>query len=63
MSYVRYPARRSKRAINPEPDLFSWRSTTDHGGHIASKIAQRYGISLPHAVTVARLAGFRGLEA
>lgn len=63
MSYVRYPARRSKRAVRSEPDLFSWRSTPDHGKHIASKIAQRYGISLPHAATVARLAGFRGLEA
>jgi hypothetical protein len=42
-----------------QPDLFSWRPAPSLiGAPIAArKLAQRYGITVPHAIVVARLAG------
>ncbi len=47
-----------------QPDLFSWRPVPVlNAVPIAvRKLAQRYGISIPHAVIVARLAGIGGSE-
>ena len=39
------------------PDLFSWRPVTSMPSRAVLKLAARYGLSLAHAATVARLAG------
>jgi hypothetical protein len=46
-----------------QPDLFSWRSAQilNPAPIAARKLAQRYGITVPHALVVARLAGL-GIE-
>jgi hypothetical protein len=42
-------------------DLFAWRPTPPwNGNRAASLIAKRFGISVDHASTVARLAGIGG---
>jgi hypothetical protein len=47
------------------PDLFSWYSAPvlNAAPIAARKLAQRYGITIPHAIIVARLAGLGGSEA
>lgn len=47
-----------------QPDLFSWRPVPVlNAAPIAvRKLALRYGISIPHAIAVARLAGLGGSE-
>ncbi len=42
---------------NDLPDLFSWRPVTSHPSRAVLKLAARYGLTLAHAATVARLAG------
>lgn len=46
-----------------QPDLFSWYSTPvlNVVPIAVRKLAQRYGITIPHALVVARLAGL-GIE-
>ena len=39
------------------PDLFSWRPVTSQPSRAVLKLAARYGLSLDHAATVARLSG------
>jgi hypothetical protein len=58
----RTSSRNSLRAS--QPDLFSWRPTPilNVAPIAVRKLAQRYGISVPHAIVVARLAGL-GVEA
>jgi hypothetical protein len=48
-----------------QPDLFSWRPlpVLNAAPIAARKLAQRYGITIPHAIIVARLAGLGGSEA
>lgn len=57
----RTPSRNSLKAS--QPDLFSWRSAQilNPAPIAARKLAQRYGITVPHALVVARLAGL-GIE-
>jgi len=58
MSYVR--RRRSARnSLSAQPDLFSWRPVAVFNplDHVARKLAIRFGLSIAHAATVARLAG------
>jgi hypothetical protein len=57
----RASSRNSLRAS--EPDLFSWRPTPilNVAPIAVRKLAQRYGITVPHAIVVARLAGL-GIE-
>lgn len=57
----RLSCRNSLRAS--QPDLFSWRPTPilNVAPIAARKLAQRYGITIPHAIIVARLAGL-GIE-
>jgi hypothetical protein len=59
----RASSRNSLRAS--QPDLFSWRPTPiqNTAPIAARKLAQRYGITIPHAIIVARLAGLGGSEA
>jgi hypothetical protein len=41
-----------------EPDLFSWRpAVVQPATRAARKLAARYGLSLAHASTIAKLAG------
>lgn len=58
---TRTSPRNSLRAS--QPDLFSWRSAPilNAAPIAARKLAQRYGITIPHAIIVARLAGL-GIE-
>lgn len=58
----RTSSRNSLRAS--QPDLFSWRPAPilNVAPIAARKLAQRYGITIPHAIIVARLAGL-GMEA
>lgn len=43
---------------NLEPDLFSWRPVlVQPATRAAHKLAARYGLSLAHASTIAKLAG------
>jgi hypothetical protein len=46
-----------------QPDLFSWRPAPilNVAPISVRKLAQRYGITIPHAIVVARLAGL-GIE-
>jgi hypothetical protein len=46
-----------------QPDLFSWYSTPvlNVAPIAVRKLAQRYGITIPHAIVVARLSGL-GIE-
>jgi hypothetical protein len=57
----RLSCRNSLRAS--QPDLFSWRPTPilNVAPIAVRKLAQRYGITVPHAIVVARLAGL-GIE-
>jgi hypothetical protein len=44
-----------------EPDLFSWRQTSPrNASRVALHISKRFGLSLDHASTIARLAGIDG---
>lgn len=62
MTNVSRCCRRSNPPGTLQPDLFSWRSPVlNAGSHISRKLAERYGLSLPHAATVAHLAGL-GVE-
>lgn len=56
------PSRRNSLRAS-QPDLFSWHSTPMlHTAPTAvRKLALRYGITIPHAIIVARLAGL-GIE-
>jgi hypothetical protein len=58
------PSRRNSLKTS-QPDLFSWRSTQilNTAPIAVRKLAQRYGITIPHAIIVARLAGLGGSEA
>jgi hypothetical protein len=58
----RAPSRNSRKAS--QPDLFSWRPipVLNTAPIAVRKLAQRYGITVPHAATVARLAGIGGRE-
>lgn len=58
----RAPSRNSLRAT--QPDLFSWHPAPilNAAPIAARKLAQRYGITIPHAIAVARLAGLGGSE-
>jgi hypothetical protein len=55
-------SRNHLRAV--ETDLFSWRPVPvlNSAPLAVRKLAQRYGITVPHAITVARLAGLGGSE-
>jgi hypothetical protein len=52
-----YPKRASSR--NNHPDLFDWYRERElrRNNHAARRIAERYGLPLHHAATIARLAG------
>lgn len=56
------PSRRNSLRAS-QPDLFSWRSAQilNPTPIAARKLAHRYGITVPHALVVARLAGL-GIE-
>jgi hypothetical protein len=47
-----------------QPDLFSWQpSRVFNSTPVAVlKLAQRFGLTIPHAIAVARLAGLGGSE-
>lgn len=47
-----------------QPELFSWHPTParDSVPIAARKLAQRYGLTIPHATIVARLAGLGSPE-
>ena len=51
--------RRRRRCNNPNvlPDLFSYRVAVPQPNRVAEKLARRFGLTLDHAATVARLAG------
>lgn len=47
-----------------QPDLFSRLPALPYvAPEAARKLAHRYGLTIPHAITVARLAGLGGSEA
>lgn len=58
MTYVRR-GRFVRNSHQTQADLFSWRPMAVFNplDHVARKLAARFGISLAHADTVARLAG------
>lgn len=57
------PSRRNTLKAS-QPDLFSWPPAPIlHTAPIAArKLAARYGLTIPHAIIVARLAGLGGSE-
>lgn len=58
----RASSRNSRRTS--QPDLFAWRPVPvlNVAPIAVRKLALRYGISIPHAIAVARLAGLGGSE-
>lgn len=54
-----YLTRRDRRRNNPNdlPDLFSYWVATPQPNRVVQKLARRFGLSIDHAATVARLAG------
>jgi hypothetical protein len=61
MSNVR--RRRSAcNSLGAQPDFFSWHPVAvfNPPDHVARKLAARFGLSLAHAATVARLSGLGG---
>jgi len=47
-----------------QPDLFSWQPARVFNSTpiVVLKLARRFGLTIPHAITVARLAGLSGSE-
>jgi hypothetical protein len=48
-------------SLHPQLELFSWRRTPPYNASRAAlQLAKRFGLSVDHASTVARLAGIGG---
>jgi hypothetical protein len=56
--------RSARNSLTAQPDLFSWRPAVVFNplDHVARKLAARFGLSLAHAATIARLSGLGGSE-
>ena len=54
--------RSARNSLSAQPDLFSWRPVAVFNplDHVAHKLAARFGLSLAHAATIARLSGLGG---